>query len=237
MLLLSVYSKFKNINPLLAIVPPLFLLFLLPFLHVSSSVTVIIALLLLAAMISLFRQRERALAVLIFIGLSVIWIWHAYFTWQGYYWVNARELESLAHQITTYGKIQSLDMGIDDSYQDGDRTVRYDAYRFLNGTRITLYQDGHDPSPDSGKPIWFIDSYCQQHEISLKAYYQMRDELERLKINGFSLMDNGDISFNLWRKGGVPWTINLVRIADGTHPLDGDTLEKLNAHWYIATYS
>ncbi|WP_268991454.1 hypothetical protein [Limnobaculum eriocheiris] len=29
----------------------------------------------------------------------------------------------------------------------------------------------------------------------------------------------------------------LLVIEDGTHPLDGDTLEKLNAHWYIATYS
>ncbi|MBK5145133.1 hypothetical protein I2494_15695 [Budviciaceae bacterium BWR-B9] len=231
----SLLSKLNQLNPLLAIVPLLFLLFLLPFLHVSALVTILVAVGFLILILAVLHKKKRNIAVLIFISLSIIWIWQAHFTWQGYFWINARELDSLVHKISSYGKIRSLELGSDGSYQDGDRVVHYDSYRFLNGVRVTHYPDAHNPK--ASQPEWFIDAYCQQHEISLKLYYELRSELKNLRISGFSLMDNGDISFILWQKGGVPWTINLVHIEDGTHPLDGDTLEKLNAHWYIATYS
>ncbi|MDR0807234.1 MAG: hypothetical protein LBN41_10930 [Enterobacteriaceae bacterium] len=237
MILSSSSHKVRKINPLLAIIPPLLLLFLLPFLRFPAALTIVIALFFLAVTIWWLKSRKRLAAILIFTLLSTIWIWQSYFTWQGYFWIHARELDALAAKITAYGKIRSLEIGTDNSFHHADGETSVDEYRFLNGTHVTHQYQGIHSFPDSDMPGWFIDSYCQQNNISLKVYYELVDELQRLKLNGFSLMSNGDISFNLWTKRGVPWTINLVRIADATHPLDSDTLEKLNTHWYIATYS
>ena len=233
MALFSFGDRFRKIPPLLAAVPLFLLLLALPFFHMSAIVTIVTALVGLGAILFLFRRRGRNSAALMFIILSCAWIWQAHFTWQGYFWVNGSELEQLAHKISDYGKIRSLSMGKDGSYRGGDGVVHYDAYRTLNGVRVTHYPHNVD-AEGLGTGI-FIDDYCRENDISPDFYYELRQKLEILKINGFSVMDNGDIYFNLWMQTGVSRTINLIRIDDGTHPLDGETLEKLGERWYIAT--
>ncbi|SQI35569.1 Uncharacterised protein [Leminorella richardii] len=137
-------DRFKKVPPMLAAAVLFLLLLVVPFLYLSTWVTIAVALIELAAILFLFRYRGRRNAAILFIALSGIWIWQAHFTWQGYFWVNGDALEQLANRIETYGKIRSLSMGKDGRYRGGDGVVRYDAYRTLNGVRITHYSHSVD---------------------------------------------------------------------------------------------
>jgi hypothetical protein len=120
---------------------------------------------------------------------------------------------------------------MDDAYEEGGRTIRYDSYRFLNGTAVTHYRDRHNPR--AHQPVYHIDEYCHLHGISRERYFHFRERLIALDLRGFSIeKETGGVSFTLINQGGNPVVTTLDYIpGDGTPR--SSHYQKVAPHWYV----
>lgn len=176
------------------------------------------------------RIRSGIAAVVVVVGLAGLWA--ASSTWRGYYWMHSRALNGLASEIAAYGKIHELEMGTDDSYEKDGKLVRYDSYRFVNGTVVTHYRERH--APEAGQPIYYIDDYCRVSGISKERYLHFRRALGGLRLQGFSYEPaTGVVSFTLRNVGGDPVVTTLDYIPDGGGAPAYDGTVRVAPHWYV----
>jgi hypothetical protein len=200
----------------------------LPFAWWSPAWGVLVALSATAAVAWLYPGRRAAPAL--FAAFAVAATWLLLFTWRGYYWTHAGELRALAAEVAAYPRIRDLELGSDGSYTHQGRVVRYDDYRFLNGTRVTHYRGAHQPG--AHQPVWFVDEYLQRHGISRERYLHFRRALARLRLQGYTLEPDGTVSFTLRNQGGDPVVTTLDYLPRGGTP-DSPQYTRVGRHWFV----
>ena len=121
-------------------------------------------------------------------------------------------------------------MGTDGSYTHQGRVVRYDDYRFLNGTRVTHYRDAH--APGAHQPVWYVDELCRRSGVSKARYLHFRRALARLRLQGYALEPDGTVSFVLRDQGGDPVVTTLDYVPGGREP-PYDGVRRVGPRWFV----
>ncbi len=177
--------------------------------------------------------RRRWLVLLLATITGALTLYGAFGTVTGYFRLNRHRLEAVVVAIAALPPmLQSIEIGQEDELYPGTaQRVRFDSYRFINGTAVTLYR--RQVAPAAWQPILYADDVLRDVHVTRDQYDRLRALLARMSMSGFSRGPDGEIRLTRHVDGRAPWIAEFVHRADGRSPEPGCPSEqrRLDTHW------
>ncbi len=200
---------------------------------IAYSPTVAIAGAAVSVVFLSLAARRRWLVLLFTTITGVLMIWGAFGTVTGYFLLNRHRLDAVVVAIATLPPtLRSIEIGQEDELYPGTASpARFDSYRFINGTAVTLYR--RQVAPAAWQPILYADDVLHGVHVTRDQYDRLRALLERLSLSGFGRGPGDEIRLTRHVGGRAPWVAEFVHRADGRSPEPECQLEqrRLDPHW------
>lgn len=186
------------------------------------------------SVLSLFLiTRRKWFVLLLTTTISTLTLWGAFGTVTGYFWLNHHRLDDVIVAISALPPtLQSIEIGHDNELYPGTaQPGRFDSYRFINETVVTLYR--RQVAPTAFQPVLYVDDVLREVHVTRDQYDRVRGLLARLSLAGFGRGPGGEIRLTRHVGGGAPWVAEFVHRPDGRLPAPECQMEqrRLDPHW------
>lgn len=200
-------------------------------------VPTVAAAVLAVTLLTIAARRRRLICGLASSAAVSIVLWAAFFTAEGYFWLNRWRLEALAQEIAATPEIVSLQLGQDDRRAPTE-TGRsgtpefFDSYRFINGMLVTHYR--RQAAPEANQPVLFIDDVLAQLRVPADRYWRLTASLRRLSLGSYRRGPGAMITLDEPPVGGQPWGFSYVYSPSGSfeRQLRWQEIRQLTPYWY-----